>query len=326
MMTLRQPSNDKEQPRGRDARFNDCSSDSQIKLAHTPVLLKEVLEYLDPKKGDIVLDATYGGGGHASAVCEKIGSVGILVGMDQDSELLKAADRQDTKCKTILINENFRNLGAVLKNLKIEKIDKALFDLGMNSGQIEESGRGFSFQKDEPLFMSYKLNLGSSDLTAKEILNTWGRNEIYEILREYGEERFARSISENIIKRRKMKKLETTFDLVSIIEESVPGFYKRGRIHPATKTFQALRIAVNDELNALSEGLSGAWNFLKSDGRLVVISFHSLEDRIVKNFIRDKKLDGKGVVLTKKPVVAGDEETNLNPRSRSAKLRAIIKF
>lgn len=299
-------------------------------MSHTPALLKEVLECLDPQKGDIVLDATFGRGGHAMKICEKIGDTGWLIGIEQDMEIISRTKNEEwgmgrEKCKISLFNENFKNLDAVLKNLKIEKIDKVLFDLGMNSEQIDESGRGFSFRKDEPLFMNYKINLDPSDLTAKEILNTWGRNEIYEILKEYGEERFAKSISENIVKRRKIKKLETTFDLVSVVEESVPGFYKRGRIHPATKTFQALRIAVNDELNVLAGGLAKAWDFLKKDGRLAVISFHSLEDRIVKNFMRDKKLAGEGEILTKKPITPSDEELDSNPRSRSAKLRTIIK-
>jgi len=298
------------------------------KMTHIPVLLKETIEYLNPEAGDIVLDGTLGAGGHSAEICKKIGESGLLVGIEQDEETLEKTriKIQELGIKNIfLVNENFRNLDKVLENLKIEKVDAAIFDLGMSSMQLDKYKRGFSFQKDEPLIMNFKVELEPIDLTARQILNTWSKQDIFEILKNYGEERFAKRISENIEKRREEKDFETTFDLVEVIKESVPVGYTKRRLHFATKTFQALRIAVNDELNVLIDALSKVWDFLGNDGRLVVISFHSLEDRIVKNFFRDKKKAGKGDVLTKKPITASDEEIKENPRSRSAKLRAIVK-
>jgi len=286
---------------------------------HTPVLLKEVIEYLDLKKGDTVLDATINGGGHSREIVKHIVPDGTLVGIDQDEEILKNLrfKIQDLGFKNIfLINGNFRDLD---KLLKIKKLDAALFDLGMSSFHLEKSGRGFSFQKDEPLVMNYKSKLSPIDLTAKEILNRWTEEEICKILKEYGEEERARSIARKIIVFRERRPFKTTLDLV----EAIGG--QRGRINSATKTFQALRIAANDELDALAEGLGKAWKMLNPKGRLVVISFHSLEDRIVKNFFKQLKQKGEGEILTKKPVRPREEEIKNNPRSRSAKLRAIIK-
>ena len=287
------------------------------------------MEYLDPNPSDVILDATIGCGGHSKEIIKKISPNGRLVGIEQDREIL---DELILNFKFLilkditLINGNFGDLEELLKKENIKYLNGALFDLGMNSLHLDESGRGFSFQKDEPLHMSFKTELGSNDLTAKEILNTWPPDEIYEILKNYGEERFARSISENIVKSRTHKQFKTTFDLVDVIQNSVPTFYSRGKIHPATKTFQALRITVNDELEILKKGLKQTWSLLEKDGRLVVISFHSLEDRIVKNFFREKANNDEGKVLTKKPVIADEKEKQKNPRSRSAKLRAVKKL
>ncbi len=293
-------------------------------MAHIPVLLNEVLDYLDPKPGQIVLDTTLGTGGHSKEICKKIGKAGKLIAIDRDNDLLKIAKEnlKNEKCEKIFINDNFGNI----EKLEIDRADGVLFDLGMNSLQIEQSGRGFSFLKDEPLSMNMKSVLSPGDITAREILNTWSRNDIFEILKEYGEEKFAKGISENIVKERKNKKFKTTFDLVEVIEKSVPDFYTKKSIHFATKTFQALRIAVNNEMEMLEKGLAGAWRVLKNEGVLAVISFHSLEDRIVKRFMRSKKDNEEGIVLTKKPTRAREEELEKNPRSRSAKLRAIIKI
>jgi 16S rRNA (cytosine1402-N4)-methyltransferase len=215
-------------------------------------------------------------------------------------------------------------LNKLLEPWKIKKLDGALYDLGMSSLQLEESGRGFTFQKDEPLLMTYKFPLEPQDLTAEKILNTRPEKEIADILFHYGEERFARRIAKNIVKRRKKHPFKTTFELVEIIMESAP-FRHHYKIHPGTKTFQALRIAVNDELDALTESLEKAWRFLTPGSRLVIISFHSLEDRIAKNFFSAK--GGKqGIILTKKPIRPRPEEILSNPRSRSAKLRAAIKI
>lgn len=289
---------------------------------HVPVLLKEVIEYLAPKPGDTILDATIDGGGHAREILKCIGTTGRLIGIEQDKEILRSLASK-LEARLLLVNENFRNLDKVLERLKIKKIDGALFDLGMSTLQLEESGRGFSFKKDEPLLMTFKSDIELDTLTAKQIVNSWSEKDIADVLYKYGEERYSRRIAKGIVGQRREKKIETTFELVGIIQKSVPKNYCYSRIHCATKTFQALRIAVNDELNALEEGIRKAWNALNKRGRMVVISFHSLEDRIVKNFFRNLKKEGEVKILTKKPVTASQEEIILNPASRSAKLRAM---
>lgn len=293
-------------------------------------MLNEVLDFLDLKNGDVVLDATSGLGGHSVEICKKIGKKGLFIGVEQDSEILEENKLKKEiesvgvlkcDCRVNFINDNFRNLDS----FGIEYLDAAVFDLGMNTAQIMESGRGFSFQKDEPLIMNFKKEMGPEDLTAMEILNTWSEEDIFEILKDYGEEGFAGPISKSIIRQRKDRKMETTFDLVDAVRRGVPPFYTKRKIHFATKTFQALRIAVNDELNALKEGMRKCWALLRDDGTMVVISFHSLEDRIVKNFFRDRKKEKTGIVLTKKPAIASRGEVLENPKSRSAKLRACKK-
>ncbi|MFH0803874.1 MAG: 16S rRNA (cytosine(1402)-N(4))-methyltransferase RsmH [Candidatus Tagabacteria bacterium] len=290
-------------------------------MSHIPVLLKEVIKFLDPKPGDIILDATIDGGGHTEAILERILPDGKLIGIDQDKQLL---DKLNSK-NIILLNGNFRDLDKLFKPLKIKLLNGALYDLGMSSSQLEESGRGFTFLKDEPLLMTYKYPLEPEDLTAEKILNNWSEKEIADILFQYGEESSARRIAKKIAEERKKKRIRTTFELTDIIKKSVPHKFWQ-RINPATKTFQALRIAVNDELNAISESLEKVWRFLIPGSRLVIISFHSLEDRIAKNFLRNKKIEGTAEIKTPKPIRATDEEISYNPRSRSAKLRAAIKI
>lgn len=298
---------------------------------HKPVLLKESIEFLKPERGDIILDATINGGGHAREILKAIGDKGILIGIEQDAKILEDTKFkfQDSSFKNniILINGNFRNLDELLKNNNVEKIDGAIFDLGMSMLQLEESGRGFSFQKNEPLLMTFKSDINGSDLTAQDIVNKWSEKDIADILYKYGEERYSRRIAGRIIYERERKEIKNTFDLVEIIRLSVPPFYRNNRkTNCCTKTFQALRIAVNDELNALEQGLSKAWELLSVESRLVVIPFHSLEDRIVKNFNKSKSAEGTGKILTKKPTIPSEEEIKLNPASRSAKLRAIEKI
>lgn len=274
---------------------------------HTPVLLKESIYYLNLKPGDTILDATIDGGGHAREILKAIGGKGKLIGIDLDEVRVPNVK---------MLHGNFRDADKLIK----EKLNGALFDLGMSSNQLEQSGRGFSFQKNEPLLMNYSRE---NNLTAWEILNKWSEVEISDVLYKYGEERYSRRIAKNIVKHRPV---ETTLELVDIIRGSVPVSYRHGRINCATRTFQALRIAVNDEINALQEGLEKVWKLLLSKGRLVVISFHSLEDREVKTFFKKIKQAKQGVILTKKPIRAGGEEKKANPRSRSAKLRAIEKL
>ena len=294
---------------------------------HIPVLLKKSIEYLNLKPGDVILDATINGGGHSEEILKIIGEKGKLIGIDQDDGVLnKLKKRWKDKKNILLARDNFRNLDKVLESLKIEKINGALFDIGVSSSQMDESGRGFSFQKDEPLLMTMKAEIEPGDLTAKKIINDWSEKDLADTIWEYGEERFSRRIAKNIAEKRGKKTIETTLELVDAIRESVPSFYRNSRkINCATRTFQALRIAVNDELGALKDGMEKAWGFLQGGGRLAVISFHSLEDRIVKNYFRGLAAKSEGKIIMKKPTTPTEEEKKSNLRSRSAKLRAIEK-
>ncbi len=299
-------------------------------MSHIPVLLNEVIKFLDPKPGNIILDATADGGGHTIAIAEKILPNGKMIGIEQDNGILEELrvkienQYPELKNNNILINGNFKDIDKLLKPLNINALDGVLYDLGMSSLQLEESGRGFTFLKDEPLLMTYKFPIQPGDLTAKEILNTWPEKEIADILFHYGEERYSKRIARNIVGRRARGPFQSTFELAALVKRSVP-YRSFHRIHPATKTFQALRIAVNDELKAISESLEKVWQFMIPGSRLVIISFHSLEDRIAKNFLKNKKQEGEANIRTQKPIMASEEEIFLNPRSRSTKLRAAIK-
>ena len=225
--------------------------------------------------------------------------------------------------KVILEVESFRNLDKVLEKHRIGKVDMILLDLGISSDELDVSGRGFTFQKDEPLLMTMG-DPAKHLFTAKDIVNGWEEEDIANVIFGYGEERFSRRIARAIVDYRAKKKIETTFELVEIVKSSVPAFYRRGKTNPATKTFQALRIATNDELNALKEGLAKGYEHLNEGGRMAVISFHSLEDRIVKDFYK-QQAKTEANILTKRPITPGAQELAENPRSRSAKLRVIEK-
>ncbi len=295
---------------------------------HKPVLLNEVIIALNTQPGDIVLDGTIGGGGYLREFCRLVGKNGVLIGLDQDRTAIEEMknDSSGQDCERYLINENFRNLDKVLNELNINKVDRIVFDLGISSDQLDESGRGFSFQKNEPLLMTLKDKLTDDDLTAKEIINNWDEQNLADIIFGYGEERFAKRISNSICKARKLKQIETTFDLVEIIKEAVPKWYQYKKIHFATKTFQALRIAINDEITALKEGLEKGFEYLEGGGRMAVVSFHSKEDRTVKRFFKEKKEKQEGILITKKPIIPTREEIRKNSRARSGKLRVIEKI
>jgi 16S rRNA (cytosine1402-N4)-methyltransferase len=290
--------------------------------SHKPVLLKETIEWLGVEKNKNYVDCTIGEGGHAREILKKNGPKGKVLGIEIDPELYKKLKKEKLE-RLILVNDSHSNLKEIIERENFKKIHGILFDLGISSWHIEKSGRGFSFLRDEPLTMRYDWR---QKLTAEKIVNEWSEKEIERILKEYGEERFAKRISREIVRARKVKSIKTTFQLVEVIKKAVPSFYQHQRIHFATKTFQALRIAVNNELENLKIALPQAIDVLEKGGRLIVISFHSLEDRIVKNFLKGKEKEGEIKILTKKPIRPSKEEIRKNPRSRSAKLRAALKI
>ncbi len=292
---------------------------------HTSVLLHEAIDSLSLHDEDIVLDATLGGAGHALAIAEKLGREGTLIGFDLDPDAILRAEvaLKNAKPKKHFVQANFRNLSEELGKLKIPTITKALFDLGWSGYQLA-AGRGFSFLSDEPLLMTY--GTPSKDmLTAEKIVNEWGEESLADVIYGWGEERYSRRIAKMIVERRVKNPFKTASDLADAIKAAVPPPYRYGRLHPATRTFQALRIAVNDELGALKEGLESAWKALAPEGRIAVITFHSIEDRIVKRTFVEWEKAGEGTKVSKKPIPPTEEEIKTNPRARSAKLRVIQK-
>ena len=289
---------------------------------HKSVMTKEMLKALDVQPDDTVVDATLGGAGHFKALLAKLGGGGVIVGIDADLAAVErgreayATDRRPERPVAHLVNDNFRNLARILERLSVGPANAILFDLGWSGYQITAL-RGFSFQNDEPLLMTY----GDTSETAADIVNSSSEVALADIIFTYGEERFARGIARAIVEARAKERILTTEALVSAIKAGTPKWYHEGKIHPATKTFQALRIAVNDEIGALREGLSAALASLAPGGRLAVISFHSIEDRIVKNVLRDAAQNGLGTISTKKPTVPTRAEILANRRARSAKLR-----
>jgi 16S rRNA (cytosine1402-N4)-methyltransferase len=295
---------------------------------HKSVLLEAVLEGLDIKENDIVLDGTLGGAGHSLEMARRLGKGGVLIGIDQDSNVLEHARAILAHATTsvLLIQGNFRIVDQIIGQQKFEKVDKILLDLGFSSDQLDNSGRGFSFLKDEPLLMTLSSDSSADRFTARDIINDWEEENIATIIKEYGEESFAKKIAKAVVVARMVKPIERTFELVEIIKSATPGWYHHRKSHPATKTFQALRITVNDEIEALKEGLENGFKILNQNGLMAVISFHSLEDRLVKHYFREQSLVELGKVITKRPIIPERDEIMENPRSRSAKLRIIQKL
>ncbi len=294
---------------------------------HVPILVKESIEGLKIGPGSVVIDATLGGGGHATAICQVIGLEGKLIGLDADSQALeRTKSRMEMGyCQNVLIQTNFRHLSSALAQAAVEQVDAVFMDLGLSSDELADAARGFSFQGSGPLQMTFSDQPAEGALTAKEIVNEWGEETLADIIYAFGEEQFSRRIAKAIVEARAVKPLATTADLVSVIEQAVPAWYCQGRLHPATKTFQALRIVVNDELGALKEALAASWQVLKPGGRIAIITFHSLEARIVKDFFKQQKQSGDGRIINKKAITPTREEVKQNPRARSAKLRIIEK-
>lgn len=292
---------------------------------HKTVLLKETIEALDLRPGLCVFEGTGGEGGLSREIAGEIAPGGTLVitELDRESRSIIQSNLDGSEISVIIVAENFKNIERILADNAKSQVDRIVLDLGLSSRELEESGRGFSFERDEPLVMTFKSEPDENDLTAKYVVNNWSEESLSDIIWGYGGEDRARQIARAIVTARANKEIETSLELAQIVETAVGG--RRGALHPATKTFQALRIAVNDELGALRQVLSDGWKVLSSGGRFVVIAFHELEDREVKKFFRNKQHSGEGELLTKKPVTPSEEEEKANPRSRSAKLRVIKK-
>lgn len=284
---------------------------------HIPVLLEELTGFLNLKQGMVILDATIGEGGHAERILEKTGPDGLLIGIDKDEQALKLAAQKLAGFggRALLFHDDFKNAVRILDEIGRTDIDGAFFDLGVSSLQLDEARRGFSIKYEGPLDMRMDQACG---FTAEDIVNREPLDELERILREFGEERFFRRIARAIVEKRRLAPIKTTAQLKELIERTVP---RTGRLHPATKTFQALRIAVNGELDVIDPAIRGVIGRLRRGARVCVISFHSLEDRIVKNLFRSLKEEGVVQIITKKVVIASDEERMANARARSAKLR-----
>src|SRR3989344_1804737 len=302
-------------------------------MLHKSVLLKEAIDGLNFQEGDVYLDATLGAGGHIEEVYARRGNQVAIYGIDADETAIQIAKErlELLGAKPTLTVLSFRNIDKAQMLLNMNAPDKILFDLGWSAMQMEtpkgETGRGFSFLRDEPLVMTLsKASATADQVTAYDVVNTWQEENLADIIYGFGEEKYSRRIAKAIVNARETKPVTSSLELAEIVKRAVPVWYRFGRIHPATRTFQAIRIAVNDELQALQEGLEKSFQILQPEGRIAVISFHSLEDRIVKNFFKDLAERGVGQILTKKPIIPSEQEVQENPKSRSAKLRIIKKI
>ena len=287
---------------------------------HQSVLLNKAVSYLNLSKGAVVVDATVGGGGHSEEILKNILPGGRLIGIDADLEALAIAkDRLKSFGGSFTpVNDNFRNIDRILKIQNIKNVDAVLLDIGISSYQLDDASRGFSIRSDASLDMRMDRSSGT---TAYDVVNKYKEDKLSEIIEKFGEERFHNRIARFIKDARQRKAIETTGELARIVKRAVGYKYRNLKVHPATRTFQAIRIVVNDELGALEEALKSAVFWLKTGGRIVVISFHSLEDRIVKNMFKGYSKLGVLKIITKKPLIPEREEVINNPRSRSAKLR-----
>jgi 16S rRNA (cytosine1402-N4)-methyltransferase len=310
-----------------------------MEFKHISVLLNEVIEGLNIKENGIYVDCTLGGAGHSGEIIKRLSADGRLIGIDQDKDALKAAGEKLKEYEnTTYVHNNFTNIEEILNSLNIEGVDGILMDLGVSSYQLDEGERGFSYMKDAPLDMRMNRD---SEFTAYDVVNGYNEEQLSKVIRDFGEEKFARRIAKFIVDRRSANPINTTLQLVDIIKAAIPAKARREGPHPAKRTFQAIRIEVNKELDILDKAIEGAVNKLKSGGRVAVITFHSLEDRIIK--IKFKELENpcncpkefpicicgkkpKVKIITRKPIDPSEEEVDENPRSRSAKLRIAEKI
>ncbi|MFU0823763.1 16S rRNA (cytosine(1402)-N(4))-methyltransferase RsmH [Clostridium sp.] len=309
-----------------------------MEFKHVSVLLNEVIEALNIKENGIYVDCTLGGAGHSSEILKRLSPEGRLIGIDQDTNAIKAAkERLKGYSNVTYVHDNFYNIDCILKELNIDGVDGVLMDLGVSSYQLDTAERGFSYMKDAPLDM--RMNTEKS-ISAYEIVNEYSEEELFGIIRDYGEEKFAKKIARNIVSSRNIKPIETTLELVDVIKRSIPIKFQQGG-HPAKKTFQAIRIEVNKELEILNKAVEDSIKNLNSGGRIAIITFHSLEDRIIKTKFKELQnpctcpkefpvcVCGKKPVIdiiTKKPIEPSEEEKDSNPRSRSSKLRVAQKI
>lgn len=293
-------------------------------MQHITVLLEEAVDELALTPESIVVDATFGAGGHAHAIVKRLGTAGTYVGIDADASAFKDHTFKEAKATVHLVNDNFKNITEILRSLHITKVDGILADLGWRMEQFAEGNKGFSFNVDEPLLMTFG-EPSAYPFTATDIVNEWDEEVLANIFYGYAEETAARKISRAIIEARKKEKIDTTFKLRDVVMASVPKAALHRGIHPATKVFQALRIAVNDELGVLERFLGKGFEALNPGGRMAIITFHSIEDRVVKHFFRELVQAERGELFTKKPIAPTREEVVANSRARSAKLRIITK-
>ena len=310
-----------------------------MEFKHVSVLLNECLDGLNIKENGIYVDCTLGGAGHSSQILKRLSKDGLLIGIDQDKDALKAAKERLKDFENVkFVHNNFYNIDSILEELDIPKVDGILMDLGVSSYQLDEGERGFSYMKDAPLDMRMNRD---NDFSAYDVVNTYSLDDLYRIIRDYGEEKFAKRIAQFIIDRRSEKPIETTFELVDIIKAAIPAKARREGPHPAKRTFQAIRIEVNGELRILNKAMEDGVNRLNKGGRMAIITFHSLEDRIVKLKYRDLAnpckcpsefpvcVCGKKPlvkVISRKAIEPSKEEVLENPRSRSAKLRVLERI
>ena len=311
-----------------------------MEFSHVPVLLEECIDGLNIKPDGIYVDGTLGGAGHSSEICKRLSPNGMLIGIDRDEEALRVSSKrlEEFDCKKAFVHGNYSDIKNILRELDIEEIDGALLDLGVSSYQLDNPERGFSYMNDAALDMRMDRSEG---MTAYDIVNEYSKDELYRIIKSYGEERWASRIADFIVKARREKPIETTFELVEIIKAAVPASARRNGPHPAKRTFQAIRIEVNDELGGVKRAVDDFIDVLAPKGRLAIISFHSLEDRIVKDAYSEKEnpcvcppeipicVCGKKPEIkkiNKKPIVPSESQEDENPRARSAKLRVCEKL
>ena len=306
-----------------------------MEFSHKSVLLSETIEQLKIRSDGIYVDGTLGGAGHSLEICRRLNDHGRLIGIDQDGEAIEAAEHRlaSYKDRVTILRGNYRNMFDMLGEIGIEKVDGILLDLGVSSHQLDDAGRGFTYRTDAPLDMRMDQRQA---LSAYDVVNNYGKEELFRVIRDYGEEKFAGNIARNICLEREKKPIETTGELAEIVKASIPARARASGGHPAKRTFQAIRIEVNGELDALKDSLDTMIGHLTDGGRICVITFHSLEDRIVKDTFRRNDdpcicppqfpvcVCGRiptGDVITRKPIIPSQEEMEANPRSKSAKLR-----